>query len=115
MPSLGKWTLRCDCGWEGRTAQHDGIRVRGRQEVDDELEGAFLGHLGPDERRTYLLVDGGQAATEVMPEGLPARLITWWEEDDVRYGRAELESGEVLVLPVGEVRTIDHKVYRLDE
>lgn len=154
MPHNGQWIMGCDCGWVGHAAQMDGLRPRGREEIEPELEQAFVDHVPAADRRSYLLVDsrkpkswlpfediladergvGGASfvdsrrrakrrfeaqptlvGTFLMPEGQPVQLLEWWEQDDVRIGRAELQNGLVLELPIGEVRTEDGKVYRLDE
>jgi hypothetical protein len=128
MPARGRWTLRCDCGWEGHTAQHEGLRARGRDEVEEALDGAFLAHLGPNERQTYLLVDSRPPPPDwvapddrptivgvfVMPEAVPVMLKAHRVDDGVHHGTFVLDGVE-RELPIGEVRTPGGEVFRLDQ
>lgn len=154
-PKHDRWHLRCDCGWEGHTAQHEyvgpEVRPRSAAEVQEALEALFLAHLGHDEQRTYVLVDHRRpvgfktvadifaqavvdrevineaeglrrydaqpqmVGTFVMPSGEPAQLLRWFEDAGLRRGTVELADGRKLTLPIGEVRTQDGKVFRLDE
>lgn len=155
MPTRGEWILRCDCGWEGRTPQLADLRHRSRVETDEALNEAFLAHLRPDERRTYLLVDSrrpedfmevdeiiaaaacarGEQLTRaeaqrryaeqppivgvfVMPESIPAMLVDTRESDDPRYehlGTYRIGNEPPAELPIGEVRTPEGRVFRVDE
>ena len=46
----------------------------------------------------------------ILPEGTPAKLISWREEDDVRYGL--INTGEEL--PILEVTLLDGRVFKLE-
>jgi hypothetical protein len=133
--------IACDCGWEGHTAQ----MARKPLEIDEALEQLFRAHLPPDERQTYLLVDsrrptssspleqmgedsdrgaqspGGLSAqptivgTFVMPEGARCCSPTG-SRTGCTTGRYRTRRGrETRELPIGEVRTPEGRVFRLDE
>lgn len=124
------WRIRCDCGWEAHISPHRGNTPLGGPEVAEALEKAFVGHLPASERRTYLLVDqrDGHQGNWLMPEGQPCQLVSHFEADGIRFARFmacdafENEDGEWLlrptgdtgILPVGEVRTFDGRVFRAD-
>lgn len=131
MPVRARWIMACDCGWSCRVRQFDGTRPRSRQEIEEELQAEFVNHIPPAERQTYLLLDtrpqpsadsiideDGQIAIVgnfVMPEGLPVELISTRRRSGVHFGRFRIGSGDEQELPIGEVRTPDGRVFRLDE
>lgn len=133
MPTRERWQMRCDCGWLGEVSASSAGRVKAGQEVEIELDALFVGHLKPDERRLYVLVDQRQKGHRVergngevesimagvgnflMPEGTPCLLTTWHEAEGVYFGHyLDPKTGDHGVLPIGEVRTADGRVLRLD-
>jgi hypothetical protein len=125
----GRWKIRCDCGWEHDISPHRGNTVLQGHEIADLLETAFVGHLSASERHLYILVDQrpDHVGNWIMPEGSPCLLISHFESDGIRIARfmpAEVECGEdgsvakpkrgaePGLLPVGEIRTADGKVFR---
>lgn len=128
-PLRGRWRIACDCGWQGWVDQSIAGRVRSGPQVSDELDRAFIDHLPQLERELYLLVDQRQVEVEddegqvqlvargnyIMPVGTPCLLTSWHETDGVRWGHYLVpETGQAGELPVGEIRTADNRVFRLD-
>lgn len=133
MVRQGLWHIRCDCGWVGTAPMSRESHVLTGPEVEAALEAAFVAHLPADERETYLLVDqrpepatvqnlNGEweeqmlpRGTFIMPLGLPCLLTSWSEERGVRFGNYLVpDTGETGRLPIGEVRTADARVFKLD-
>jgi hypothetical protein len=140
-PTLGRWCLTCDCGWTGTAVEGkqlasvedqlnsqfiahlapderqtyllvDSRRPRGFREVEQIMEQEGVERAEAERLfRTQQQIVG----TFVMPEGLPAMLLDWSEDSDMRRGRVRLDTGRVFHLPVGEVRTEDGRVFRCDE
>lgn len=129
----GNWSISCDCGWTGSTSCMRGRSVKKGAEVEQELEQLFRAHLPPGERIKYVLVDTRQVEVPenpddensklimvprgnfLMPLGTPCKLTRHFERDGVRYAVYLVEkTGEVGELPVGEVRTADNRVFKLD-
>lgn len=86
----------------------------------------FVAHVPAESLRTYVLVDqtpvpdpsdpeSGRtlpAGNFLMPEGVPCVFDKHWEDDGVRWVHlVEPIEGN---MPVGEVRTSQGKVFRLD-
>lgn len=126
----GRWWIECDCGWKGSTPCDTAGRVKVAAEIEPELEAQFTAHLPAAKRRSYLLIDqrSGECEDEhgklitlprgnfLMPGGEPVTLVKWRTEDGVRLGLWLIpETGETGELPVGEVRTADNRVFKLDE
>lgn len=125
-PKLGHWLIRCDCGW---SAQVPDRRWR-PGERDKTLHGTFLAHIPEAEREVYILVDmrvvdeadpeTGSPETVngvfIMPAGIPCRQIQWIESDGNFYSKVQpfRPLSPIVTLPVGEVRTRDGKVFRLE-
>lgn len=140
-PTGGRWSLTCDCGWVGTALE--GASLASVEDALNRQFLAHLGHeerqtyLLVDSRKPrgfreveQIMEDEGVEREEaerlfktqpqivgtfVMPEGLPAMLLDWSEDDDMRRGRVRLENGRVFHLPVGEVRTEEGRVFRCDE
>jgi hypothetical protein len=125
----GDWTISCDCGWEGRTSCMEGRHVKSGDQVARDLENAVTGHLADGEREIYLLIDAREEWIEndkgelvkgikgnfVMPIGRPVYLTSHHRQDGTHYGHyLDPETGVAGTLPVGEVRTADHQVFKLD-
>lgn len=120
-PVRGTLRLGCDCGWHGAHVPRPGETA---EQGADQLNAAYRRHLSANEARTYLLLDTRPAGEDrdtivgnfVMPIGDPILLEASREEDGVHYGSFRMGPAEPLEeLPVGEVRTPDGKVFRLDE
>ena len=137
----GDWVIDCDCGWRGRTSCTSGAIIKPGAQVEDELEQAFRDHLPEDERVLYILVDqrqvevfeDGNAESDdpendvdrklisvargnfVMPIGTPINLLKWYWKGDERWASyMNLQTGEVGDLVIGEIRTADNRVFKLD-
>jgi hypothetical protein len=104
-------------------------RARSGAEIEQDLERQFADHLPADERVLYLMIDQRQVPVEddegneveiargnfLMPIGTPCLLTKWREAAGVRWGSYLVpETGEAGELPVGEIRTQDGRVFRLD-
>lgn len=123
--------MRCDCGWVARVPQFDGTRPLSRDEIEQRLERQFLAHIPAGELRTYLLLDTrppqgcddlvNDDGTPIivgnfaMPEGVPVQLLSTDQRDGVHYGRFKIAGEDEAELPIGEVRTPEGRVFRLDE
>lgn len=128
----GDWIIDCDCGWQGRVSCTDGVKMKPGAQVEQELEKAFKDHLPVSERIAYILVDtrlievpasddedaelvSVPRGNFLMPLGVSVDLLKCRTEKGVRIGsylnRATGETGE---LPIGEVRTADNRVFKLD-
>lgn len=129
MPLRGRWQIECDCGWSGWANGMSGGKPRTSDQISDELDRLFVAHLPAGERELYLLIDQRQVTVEdddgepqqvargnfVMPIGTPCLLTRWHEKDGVRWGHYLVpETGQAGELPVGEIRTADNRVFRLD-
>jgi hypothetical protein len=128
-PLRGRLSISCDCGFVGWADECVHGRWRTGHEIEQELDRLFVEHLAPEERELYLLIDQRQVETTdhqgeaqlvargnfIMPVGTPCLLTSWHEADGVRWGHYLVpETGQAGELPVGEVRTIDGQVLRLD-
>lgn len=139
--ATANWSLSCDCGW--RSSAPEGVQsYAGEEELNRQFIAhlapeARQTYLLVDSRKPrdfryveqIMEADGVDRAeaerlfrnqqqivgTFVMPEGLPAMLLDWSEDDDLRHGRVRLNDGRVLQMPVGEVRTEDGRVFRCGE
>ena len=119
--------MRCTCGWKSGVE----LGVDGKPGVEKRMERDFVAHL-PAERQTGLFVDArpyqigwikpptderdgepqiGIRGVWIMPEGVPTRITSWYESEEVRYG--VIEDGRTL--PVVELRLEDGRIIRLDE
>jgi len=150
-PRGDSWHIECDCGWQTSIPIHAGRRMLTAEQLRDRGESAFICHIPPRERKTYLLVDsrtppGFRAADEimdesaddgqpitrdralaifheqppimgvfVMPWGKPVILVSTDERGGIRYGRfKQSPNGPEDELPIGEVRTHDGRVFRIE-
>ena len=125
----GNWHVDCDCGWSGSTRCDVAGRVKTGAEASADLEAVFVKHLPATDRRSYLLIDQRQVEVPnedevlmlprgnfLMPIGEPCTLLKWREEAGVRLGMWLIETtGETGELPVGEIRTADNRVFKLDD
>lgn len=126
QPVAGKWLMRCDCGWEGRILNIGQTSTKAYEQLNKK----FLEHIPTDELQTYVLVDT-RVHTEadpetgeperiygnfIMPEGVACRLVRDWEDDGVRWAEVQEAAATkpVIALPIGEVRTREGRVFRLD-
>ncbi len=100
------------------------------QEAYAQLNKLFLAHIPAAELQAYVLVDA-RVHTEadpetgepeklygifIMPEAVACRVIRDWEDDGVRWAEVQ-EPGPTkppISLPIGEVRTREGRVFRLD-
>lgn len=112
-PSGDRWRIACTCGWKHSVALADfpEATVGAVQEALDEH---FVAHVPDAERSQYLKVDAtpGSEGAWIMPEGTPCRFGNWREEGDVYL--ADVVEPVAITLPVGEVRTIDGRNFRLE-
>lgn len=127
FPVMSKWRIECSCGWRGEISRIHAMRDLSRTEAEERLNRLFIDHVPPAERQTYVLVDQRPSRIEgangvelptgnmIMPEGLPCTLLQWWEDGDEYHGRVQgFRFGDpVLVLPIGEIRTADGRVFRM--
>lgn len=81
-------------------------------EAEAALEEAFRVHLPQDQRRLYILVDQrpGHVGNWIMPEGEPVQLSQWIEDNGTYRG---LIGGDNW-LPIGEIRTTEGRVFRME-
>jgi len=125
----GRWEIRCDCGWSGTIDPFRSSVPKTKAEIEDELDQIFVAHLPPHEHRLYILVDQRQVAIEseareaektargnfIMPIGTPCLLTKWRDREGVKWASYLVpETGEAGDLPVGEIRTADNKVFKID-
>lgn len=125
--SMGNWLLGCTCGWMGKAAPRPGFDHEG------DLNRQFVEHVPEAERRTYLLVDMRPSnvdarpaqgefddpeklpiGTFVMPAGEPVAFLSWHDDDGVYIGRFKPANGPEQELPVGEYRSPEGRVFRLE-
>lgn len=127
----GEWSVKCDCGWEGRTGCMEGARVKANAQVQQELETLYRAHLPAAEQRSYVLIDNrkqlianpgddGDQLIEVvkgsfvMPIGDPVKLISHSQQGGVHFVvYLDPETGETGELPVGEIRTAHGRVFKI--
>jgi hypothetical protein len=67
-----QWRLVCDCGWSVEVRATSAGRVKTGEQIQLELDPAFVAHLGPDERRLYVLVDQRQVECRGRGEDEPS-------------------------------------------
>jgi hypothetical protein len=130
MVLRGRWLLGCDCGWQGSTDSFEGNAQKPRAQVEADLDALFVEHLPQCERELYLLIDQRMVVVEdqqdedgkllprgnfIMPIGTPCLLTSWHEEGGLRWGHYLVpETGATGTLPIGEIRTTDHRVFKID-
>jgi hypothetical protein len=139
----GPWSLiRCDCGWEGRTVgtgrtgpeidasleqvfrahlpeaeARTYLLVDSRSPPDNASLEDLLAECGTvEEARAAFAAQPQIVGTFVMPIGEPVVLLRERIDDDVHFGTyCAADDPAEAELPVGEVRTPDGKVFRLDQ
>lgn len=142
-PLRGVHRIRCDCGWSGTEARpglapaqievslqlqfrahlpaHEArtyllcdarrpADYRSLEQVLADLEGT-----DPEQARREFEEQPGIVGNFVMPLGEPVLLLSTRERDGVFWGTYQLGDEEPAELPVGEVRTAEGKVFRLDQ
>lgn len=142
MPDGGWWIIRCDCSWEGRTPDmgrpatvidasleqifrahlpegeaKTHLLVDARPNPDWQELDWWLGRSGLDEvaARAEFANQPAIIGTFVMPFGEPVLLLSERVDDDVHFGTYRTSDGDEAELPVGEVRTPEGRVFRLDQ
>jgi len=123
MPSAMFWRMGCTCGWEEQIPLELVPDLTSAQ-VKVKLDDWYVRHIPSEERQVYVLVDqrirefGDEDEDDrpegnwIMPEGIACKFDTHWESDGERF--VHVIEPRDCILPVGEVRTRDGRIFRLE-